>query len=565
MGDADQVRALPVQASGLRGLPTLPVLMFDRCDEREILRLATASVPALGACRVEACYLVCGERLVTDTEGAPVAPDLSNALTALAGDPGPVAVPQRDWAWAYPLRCPLGNTGYIVVSAPAEPIAEQRFLLARLAQQTGGALSSAALYRGERAKADELRARNAELAAVNDRLSGAVAELEWQRMTQETLTTVAAARAGAAGIAAALHSVTGLPVAVEDRFGNSIAWAGPDLPAPYPRQSRRHRAELLARAGRVPGPLRDQDRLMALVRSGDEVLGVLALVDARRRAGRHHVFALERAAVVLGIELAHRRDLAEAALRLRGDLVADLLTGTDTESALSRAAALGHDLRGPHQVLVVRWRGAHDRGDVARAVEQGARLCDVDACVARRSGLVVVVAARPVSWGGQHRWGELYQAVADLLRSTSGCIGVGGVREEPSDLPRSYSEARHALALQERSQGPGLMTFEELGVLRLVFANDDTHDVEQFVRDWIGELIDYDRAKRTQLVTTLSRYYDSGCNYDATATALHIHRSTLRYRLKRIRELTGHDLGAVDGRLNLQVATRAWLVLHGSS
>jgi DNA-binding PucR family transcriptional regulator len=108
------------------------------------------------------------------------------------------------------------------------------------------------------------------------------------------------------------------------------------------------------------------------------------------------------------------------------------------------------------------------------------------------------------------------------------------------------------------------MTFEELGVLRLVFADDDTHGVEQFVRDWIGDLIDYDGAKHTQLVATLSQYYDSACNYDATATALHIHRSTLRYRLKRIRELTGHDLCAVDGRLNLQVATRAWHILHGS-
>ncbi|MCU1605584.1 MAG: transcriptional regulator, CdaR [Modestobacter sp.] len=565
MDDADRLRLLPDQASSLRGLSTLPVLMFDGCEERDILRLATASVPALGPCQVEACYLVRGERLVTDAGGAPVMPDLTEALTALGGDAGPVAVPQRDWAWAYPLRCPLGNAGYIVVSAAAEPVAEQQFLLARLAQQTGGALSSAALYRGERAKADELRVRNAELAAVNDRLSGAVAELEWQRRTQETLTAVAAARTGGAGIAEALHRVSTLPVAVEDRFGNAIAWVGPDLPEPGPRHSRRRRAELLARAGRAPGPLRDQDRLIALVRCGDEVLGVLALIDPQGRAGPHQVFALEHAAVVLGIELAHQRDLAEAALRLRGDLVADLLSGIDTESALSRAAALGHDLRGPHQVLVLRWRGAHDRRDVTRAVEQGARLCDVDACVARRSGLVVVVAARPGSWGGQHRWGELYQAVADVLRSTSGCIGVGGVREDPSELPRSYSEALHALAIQERSQGRGVMTFEELGVLRLVFTSEDTHDVEQFVRDWIGELIDYDGTKRTQLVATLSQYYDSGCNYDATATALHIHRSTLRYRLKRIRELTGHDLGAVDGRLNLQVATRAWLVLHGPS
>lgn len=40
-----------------------------------------------------------------------------------------------------------------------------------------------------------------------------------------------------------------------------------------------------------------------------------------------------------------------------------------------------------------------------------------------------------------------------------------------------------------------------------------------------------------------------------------IHRSTLRYRLQRIREISGLDLADVGNRLNLHVATRAWLLL----
>ena len=43
--------------------------------------------------------------------------------------------------------------------------------------------------------------------------------------------------------------------------------------------------------------------------------------------------------------------------------------------------------------------------------------------------------------------------------------------------------------------------------------------------------------------------------------ALHIHRSTLRYRLARIAELTGYDLRKVDTRVNLHAATRAWRFL----
>lgn len=59
---------------------------------------------------------------------------------------------------------------------------------------------------------------------------------------------------------------------------------------------------------------------------------------------------------------------------------------------------------------------------------------------------------------------------------------------------------------------------------------------------------------------TLTRYFDHGGNYDETARALAVHRSTLRYRLQRIREVSGRRLDDVDSRFNLQVATRIWKV-----
>jgi DNA-binding PucR family transcriptional regulator len=41
-----------------------------------------------------------------------------------------------------------------------------------------------------------------------------------------------------------------------------------------------------------------------------------------------------------------------------------------------------------------------------------------------------------------------------------------------------------------------------------------------------------------------------------------VHRSTLKYRLQRIRELTGFELGDPETLFNLQLATRAWLTLQ---
>ena len=63
-------------------------------------------------------------------------------------------------------------------------------------------------------------------------------------------------------------------------------------------------------------------------------------------------------------------------------------------------------------------------------------------------------------------------------------------------------------------------------------------------------------------MATLSGYLECGGSYAGAAKALSVHRSTLRYRLERIREVSGLDLGHPDTRFNLQLATRAWATLQ---
>ena len=94
----------------------------------------------------------------------------------------------------------------------------------------------------------------------------------------------------------------------------------------------------------------------------------------------------------------------------------------------------------------------------------------------------------------------------------------------------------------------------------------DRGDVESALgsvaRDWLGTLLDYDTVHGAQLVTTLSEYLDSGGSYDTSATALSVYRSTLKYRLRRIREVSGYDLSVPDAQFNLQLVTRAWRTLQ---
>jgi sugar diacid utilization regulator len=322
--------------------------------------------------------------------------------------------------------------------------------------------------------------------------------------------------------------------------------------------------------------MRDGDRLFALAQPRDEILGVLALIDPAGTAGPHDAFALEHGALVLAMELAHLRGLGQMELRLRGDLVDDLCTGTDDESAYARAQAIGYDLHRPHAVVVVQGKGPGGWGvsprqgrrepptdatgeALARAVEQAAADLEVGSLVGRRSGAVVLLA---LSTPG--RWTELGEALAAEYPSGVVSVGVGGRCATPGDFPRSAREAFVALGVRQASRQPaGVTTYEGLGIYRILAGGQHNAEVEDFVREWLGPLLDYDAAHGAELVKTLSTYLECGGSYDETADGLAIHRSTLRYRLQRIREVSGLDIGDVDSRFNLHAATRAWRVLGG--
>jgi sugar diacid utilization regulator len=540
------------QLSNLQALLVLSMLMTERGDEHHIVHLLATSVPSLGPCRLEGVHLI--GRGWQGTGDADIAPewraDVDTQLAVLGAAGGALAVVHASWAWAFPLRSFEGNFGFLVVTAADEPTAAEQFLLRGLAQQAGIAMANARLHSRERSTAQELR-------DANDSLAETVAALRLSTRIHDRLTQAAVEGAGEEGIAEAVHELTGYPVVVEDRHGNLRAWAGPDRPATYPKDPADRRERLLRDALAAVQPIRHGGHLLAVARPGDDVLGLLALVDPDGTAGEQEQVALEHGATVLAVELARQRSLAEAELRVRRDLVEELLSGVDEAGALGRARALGYDLERTHRVVVVECGETRRGADaVFHAVRRAAAAMGAGSLLVARGGAVVVLADADVSWA------DFRTAVQTEVGGGRCRVGVGGACDRPADFPRSLREAQLALSMQETSGGADQASvFDQLGVYRVLAGVEDRSSVERFVDDWLGALLAYDAKKKSELAPTLARYLECGGSYDATAHALAIHRSTLKYRLQRIREISGHDLGDPDTLFNLQLASRAWSTL----
>jgi sugar diacid utilization regulator len=540
------------QISNLQGLLLLSMLMTESNDESKILHLAGTSVPSFGPSHTVGVYLREGgwQTNVSPCPGAEVRDAIEKQLKDLDRGGGVISVPGEEFAFALPLRSLDGHVGYFV-AAGEEPSQAEHFLLRVLAQQTGVALANARLHARDQATAEELRRANAALAET-------VRALEHTTRIHERFTRVAVAGEGQDGIARALNELTGHPVAVEDRYGNLRAWAGPNRPNPYPKDQPARREKMLRRALREGRrPIREDGRLIAIANPSADVFGVLVLIDPDETAGARDRIALEHGATVLSMELARLRSLAETELRLRRDLVEELLSGSEEPSALARAQVLGYDLERPQRAIVVEGGPAGDESEFFHAVRRVCRRMNMGTLLVARAGAIVILSDADFD-------GEQFRAAVRQDTGGGNCrVGVGGWCQRPGEIPRSYREAQLALTMPAQAGGEDRVTYyDDLGVYRLLCEVQDPAVIGRFVRKWLGPLLDYDARKHSELVPTLSRYLECGGSWDRAAVALCVHRSTLKYRLQRIRDISEHDLADPDTNFNLQLATRAWQTLQ---
>lgn len=163
------------------------------------------------------------------------------------------------------------------------------------------------------------------------------------------------------------------------------------------------------------------------------------------------------------------------------------------------------------------------------------------------------------------QWRVQIQAAAQ--RITRGPIqlrvGIGGTHPGADGLCNSWSEANHALSIARGSgnQTVGIGAIEDVDTIDVVLTSVPGHIQDVFRRTVLGPICDYDATHGSHLLKTLEAALTSDCGTTELAARQHLHPNTLRYRLRRVEELTGRDLAHWQDRLEVLVALR----IHVSS
>jgi PucR family transcriptional regulator, purine catabolism regulatory protein len=140
-------------------------------------------------------------------------------------------------------------------------------------------------------------------------------------------------------------------------------------------------------------------------------------------------------------------------------------------------------------------------------------------------------------------------------RTVSAGVGRSGIG--PAAIAQGYREADRALVIARRLFPPGALTFfQNLGVHRLLLALDGHPELGAFYEETLAAIDQYDRTNRSELLPTLEAFFAADNSLAETASKLHLHRNTVAYRLRRIEQISGHQLGDPETRLALHLGLR---------
>ena len=255
---------------------------------------------------------------------------------------------------------------------------------------------------------------------------------------------------------------------------------------------------------------------------------------------------------LFAIELAKSRAIADAQRRLQGDFFQELVRGGITAAEASRGLTrFGFVRDAALQVVAIE---ANDDGldpdllvnaltDLRSREGQGFLVSGHDHGV-----YLLVPAEPPIDLPGLAE--ALGTKVSAPLRVGAGSGAAAG------DVARSLREARYALRVC-RLEGWAQAGFEDLGTYRLLLSMADPDALRAFADALLAPLDGYDAEHHGELLISLEAFLQHNARWETAAAHLFVHRHTLRYRMRKVEELTGRDLSSSFDRMEFWLALRA--------
>jgi hypothetical protein len=150
----------------------------------------------------------------------------------------------------------------------------------------------------------------------------------------------------------------------------------------------------------------------------------------------------------------------------------------------------------------------------------------------------------------------LFEADRSRARLSAGVSAPAqGVAALPGALHEAAS-ARRLAALRADTGAVSVLTSDQVASHELLLATVPPSVLRSFRERLLGPLLAYDARHRAELLPTLREFLACSGSWNACAAKMYVHVNTVRYRIRRIEELTGRDLSSLDDQVDFFLALR---------
>lgn len=287
----------------------------------------------------------------------------------------------------------------------------------------------------------------------------------------------------------------------------------------------------------------------------------LGIVEVGRSLEAVDANIAEHGATVLSLQILSERRQIETQGQARDDYLSDLLRNTrDKEHLIRRGPQFGIDLTNPH-VLVRFTLSANPRLTASVAQRLVTRRfreifgIDEPAAVKLPGHIIVLVPLR--EGGSADELAAVREKVQQVRASlqpdlATGATVISGVCREVADFPHASREMREVAEIAHSfDRSEDVLDVTELGLLRVVVSSGRVKEAVRFAHEYVHTVRATDDGI---LLATWRAFVAAEGRVQGAAAMLDVHENTVRYRMGKIKELTGLDPSSLDALLSARLA-----------
>lgn len=234
---------------------------------------------------------------------------------------------------------------------------------------------------------------------------------------------------------------------------------------------------------------------------------------------------------------------AESLYQAQSQALLHLLSGVNLQGEVINRLQYSLDLQGSALLFVLHSLGIHNP-TLKHLLMNDLQHCSFPNVICDYNGSICILT-------GKENESKLLHFLNNQFSRGSLSMGISMPIQKLQDMPVAFNQAYFALTIDHQ---PGIRYCNKLALPYLMGIIRENELATQMGHPAISLLASYDSANNTELSITLAAYIRNGCKQNETAKALHIHLNSLKYRIKRIEELTQIDFKNVDECFYLRVS-----------